>query len=367
MSTSYTALLGLAQPTTGELNGTWGLVVNTQLVQLIEDAVAGTAIVSVTSGDVTLSTTTGGAQNQARMSSLVFTGTPGVTRNIYAPPSSKNTILVNDSNAAIQFRAGPTTPTTGVTLPAGQQCAVTWDSNAGDFVIVSIGNTGTWNINVSGNAGGTAANATNLGGVAATAYAQLAQNQSWTKAQRGAYTQLTDAATIALDLSLANMYCVQLGGNRAIGLPTNAVAGQSGVIDIYQDSTGSRTLSWPWCFQWPNGTVPTLTTSARAKDKIAYSVDVYQQSTVTIAIPSGVVSYPGHGLLAGQQVQLVTTGALPTGLATNTTYFVVPIDANSFSLAATKTGAAITTTGTQSGVHTLTAYSITGSLIRGIA
>lgn len=75
--------------------------------------------------------------------------------------------------------------------------------------------------------------------------------------------------------------------------------------------------------------------------------------TVTIASP-GVLTVAAHGLVVGDPVFLTTTGALPTGLAQNTIYYVQSVPtANTLTLAATKGGAAINTTGTQSGVHSL--------------
>jgi hypothetical protein len=75
--------------------------------------------------------------------------------------------------------------------------------------------------------------------------------------------------------------------------------------------------------------------------------------TITIAAP-GVVTYTGHGLVAGTAIQLTTTGALPTGLTADTTYYVKTVlSANTFTLSATVGGNAITTSGTQSGDHTL--------------
>lgn len=73
--------------------------------------------------------------------------------------------------------------------------------------------------------------------------------------------------------------------------------------------------------------------------------------TVTIATP-GVWSSTAHGMQNGNRVSLSTTGALPTGLAVNTIYYLVGVAANTFQLAATWGGAAIATTGSQSGVHT---------------
>ncbi|ULJ73592.1 hypothetical protein [Rhizobium gallicum] len=75
--------------------------------------------------------------------------------------------------------------------------------------------------------------------------------------------------------------------------------------------------------------------------------------TMTIAAP-GAISWNAHGLAAGTPIKFSTTGALPTGLVAGTTYYVVSPAANEFSVAATPGGAPITTTGTQSGVHTAT-------------
>ncbi|MEX2739914.1 hypothetical protein AB3480_00445 [Rhizobium mongolense] len=75
--------------------------------------------------------------------------------------------------------------------------------------------------------------------------------------------------------------------------------------------------------------------------------------TMTIAAP-GVISWTAHGLAAGTPVKFSTTGALPTGLVAGTTYYVVSPTTDAFSVAATPGGAPITTTGTQSGVHTAT-------------
>jgi hypothetical protein len=76
-------------------------------------------------------------------------------------------------------------------------------------------------------------------------------------------------------------------------------------------------------------------------------------STVTISVASpGVITWNANGLLAGDMVTFTTTGALPTGFAINTIYYVVSPATNTFSLAATSGGSAINTTGTQSGTHT---------------
>jgi len=78
--------------------------------------------------------------------------------------------------------------------------------------------------------------------------------------------------------------------------------------------------------------------------------------TVTIAAP-GVATLAAHGMATGDSVYLTTTGALPTGLAANTRYWITKIDANTFKFATSLANALvstnITTSGSQSGTHTL--------------
>lgn len=74
--------------------------------------------------------------------------------------------------------------------------------------------------------------------------------------------------------------------------------------------------------------------------------------TVTIASPA-VFTLAGHFMSDGDAVRLFTTGALPTGLSVNTDYYVTAAATNTFQLSATRGGAAINTSGTQSGTHTV--------------
>jgi hypothetical protein len=97
--------------------------------------------------------------------------------------------------------------------------------------------------------------------------------QTFTKAQRGTVSALTDGATITPDFSVANNFSVTLGGNRTLANPTNLTAGQSGAIVITQDGTGSRTLAYGSYWKFPSGTAPTLTTTASAVDTLVYYVE----------------------------------------------------------------------------------------------
>lgn len=97
--------------------------------------------------------------------------------------------------------------------------------------------------------------------------------QTFTAAQRGTISALTDGSTITPDFAVANNFSVTLGGNRTLANPTNLTAGQSGVIVITQDGTGSRTLAYGSYWKFANGTAPTLTTTASAVDVLVYYVE----------------------------------------------------------------------------------------------
>lgn len=149
MASSYTTLLGLVLPVTGELTNTWGSTVNSSLTQLVEDSIAGSVSQSVTSADWTLTTTAGGVSNQARLAILIATGAPATTRYIYAPQLSKMYVVINNctDQSSVYIRGGTSSSyTTGVEIEALGSALVAWDSTAnggaGDFVKIAGGGGG---------------------------------------------------------------------------------------------------------------------------------------------------------------------------------------------------------------------------------
>lgn len=130
--TNFSPLLGLALPTTGDLDGTWGTTVNDSITQLLDSAVAGTTTLSA-DADVTLSTTNGAA-NQARNAVILWTASNGATtRNITAPAQSKAYVVINAGTGSVVIRGAG--PTTGVTVPTSSRALVAW--NGSDFVKVA--------------------------------------------------------------------------------------------------------------------------------------------------------------------------------------------------------------------------------------
>ena len=161
--------------------------------------------------------------------------------------------------------------------------------------------------------------------------------------------------------------------NTILGVPTNIKdAGQSGIINLRQDVTGSRTMAYAWCFEFVYGLAPVLSLGGLVLDELVYMVNRYATSTVTISNSSpAIVTWAGHGLDSGCKVQLTTTGTLPTGLSPSTTYWVTKIDANSFKLSTSLANAVsstfIATSGSGSGVHTATSIAILITINQAIA
>lgn len=77
---------------------------------------------------------------------------------------------------------------------------------------------------------------------------------------------LTDGATINLDCAAGSYHRVTLGGNRTLAAPTNPADGQLLTVEVIQDGTGSRTLSFNAAFVF--GTITNALTATAAKRDI---------------------------------------------------------------------------------------------------
>lgn len=79
----------------------------------------------------------------------------------------------------------------------------------------------------------------------------------------------TDGATITFDKNSGDFHRVVLGGNRTLAL-SNMSAGDKIVIDLVQDGTGTRTVTWFTTIKWTGWTVPTLTTTINKIDTFGF-------------------------------------------------------------------------------------------------
>jgi len=98
--------------------------------------------------------------------------------------------------------------------------------------------------------------------------------RSFTGAQRGNVTILTSAAgAVAINLAANNNFSHSTIENTTLSLPTNPVAGQSGIITITQGVTPYQLTYNPFWRFANGGFVPLLTLTAGAVDVFAYYVN----------------------------------------------------------------------------------------------
>jgi hypothetical protein len=86
-------------------------------------------------------------------------------------------------------------------------------------------------------------------------------------------------------------------------------------------------------------------------------------ASISIASPAQIIATDHY--TEGAPIVFETTGALPTGIATGTTYYIRNYASGVFNVSATPSGALITTTGTQSGTQSISQRAVNLATIAG--
>jgi hypothetical protein len=90
------------------------------------------------------------------------------------------------------------------------------------------------------------------------------------------YTETRYTANTSTELTIAltngTIQDLTLTGNCMFTFPSPA-AGQSFVLLLRQDATGSRTVTWPAAVKWPGSIAPTITATASKLDKFVFVSD----------------------------------------------------------------------------------------------
>lgn len=185
--------------------------------------------------------------------------------------ANDNRILVSKGTGGRALEASATTldPSTGVITGATWQGTAIAANYGGTGVANNVANTVTF----SGNFGITITltNTTSVTFPTSGTLATLNTN-TWAQQQGFAQVSLTDAATISWNCQTQQSAYVLLtagvGGTRALGAPTNQVAGFTYILRVQQSSGGSNALTYNAVFKWPGGIAPTLSTGANDIDII---------------------------------------------------------------------------------------------------
>lgn len=287
MASTYSTRIRLEEQADGENPNSWGQILNNNVIDLVDQAIAAYTTIALSAVDVTL-TANNGSTDQARSPFLEFSGTVSASLNVVLPSLSKGYIIRD--MCTYENSAGITVKTvggTGVSVSPGAIFLVVCDGvsvhslNSQSFALsASFVGLSTTNVITGLN---TFTSATNLngpvsvGGAANFGSTFSVSAKSTLHQTIGAITTLTDAASVAVNMGLSNNFYLQItsavGSARVIESPTNSIPGQTGQIYLIQAvSTGSKTASFGSVYKFPAGTAPTLTTSIGAVDLIVYNV-----------------------------------------------------------------------------------------------
>lgn len=230
MPSSFTSLLKLELPATGELTGAWGETVNNAITTPISEAIAGTQNITIGATDYTLTNGNGSASNEARKMIINATGSPGADRNVICPATSKLYLFYNNTTGGYTMTL-KTASGTGIAVPAGQRKLLY--CNGTDVLD------------------------------AANAFGELTLAGA---AQTTPVEVVFSSGSMTVDCNLSNVFTTVMTGNSVAPTINNPRNGQTINWFIAQDGAGNRTLSWPTSFKWTPGASTSLSTAASTVD-----------------------------------------------------------------------------------------------------
>jgi hypothetical protein len=262
MSTN-SPLLRLTLQDLDENPDTWGTVLNASALQLLEDSIAGTAVVDISAAqDYTLDDTAGGptATNGARYMILDLNGSPGGARNVIVPTRSKVYLVANTSDGDVTVK---TVAGSGPVIIAGEGQWVFCD---GTDVQAASAATAVTAANAT-----LAANSTLLNGIAESAFAQKAVAQTFTKGQVSERVEeLIDTGNVNIDCANSNAFYHLTTAAFNLTAPANATNGQQFSLIVEQGTGAPHAITFASNTFIAAGGAPVLSTAFGSLDYLGF-------------------------------------------------------------------------------------------------
>ncbi len=222
---------------TGDQPGTWGTTTNTNLGTAIEEAITGTADVSFSSADVTLTLTNSNASQTARNLRLNLTGTVSATQNLIVPAIEKQYIINNGLTFAITVK---NSTGTGVSVPAGKSMIV-FNTGSNVVEVVTALATGTVIPVANGGTGASTATITSFNNI--TGY--TASGATGTTSTNLVFSSSPTIASPTVTGTLTASGTLEVSG----GLTLDGAAGTSGQVMVSAGAGNTPT----WGSGFPSG------------------------------------------------------------------------------------------------------------------
>ena len=297
MTTQYSPILKLALPVQGELSGTWGDVVNDNITSMVEQAIAGRAVIDTWTTNSHTLTTANGTTSESRCAMLELTDTGTALTGagtVICPTASKIYIVKNDAGQNITVK---TASGTGILVPDGRTTFLFCD---GTNVVEALTHTTSLQL-------GTSTTVTavldedNMASNSPTSLATQQSIKAYVDSQLGAFDTLAEV--------LAN-------GNTSGANDIIVAAGQKITVDTIDETTAAAGVTID---------------SVLLKDDVVNATDVETGSisandgttAATIANSTGVITIPSAVLttadINGGTADGVVLGAATPAAATVTT------------------------------------------------
>lgn len=222
------------------------------------------------------------------MADLSFPSSPTVGQT-YTDPNGKVWVWNGEEwDYASSGGGGGSAGATGATGPAGSNGATGATGPAGTGTIGSTGIQGaTGATGLTGSPGPTGATgpvgSTGATGTAGTPGATGATGLTGATGSAASGTGITlkdyseqtfgvgnSGTAVTINMANGNIQSLTLTGNVTLSVSNPAASGIASSLTLFltQDSTGSRTVTWPTTTKWDSGTAPTLSTAAGAIDVV---------------------------------------------------------------------------------------------------
>lgn len=246
MPSSYTPRLRLVLPVLGELQGTWGDTVNSGITSLVDQAVAGTGVVSIPDANYTL-TALNEVVDEARNMFLTINGALTANREVICPPASKLYFVWNNTSGgrSINFK---TASGSGTLVGPGQrrllQCNGT---DVVDAINVLSGSATNAETAILANAATVLATPRNINGVAFDGSASIQVNTNtaltFNNTGSGDAPGTTFDGSVARTISFNTVGAPSTAGTGATGTWSINISGNAATVTNGAYLTGTQTFT----------------------------------------------------------------------------------------------------------------------------
>ena len=250
MASTYSALK-IELIATGEQSGTWGTTTNTNLSTALGEAITGSADVSFSSADVTVTLTDTNAAQTARNLRLNLTGTSGGARNLILGSGCQIEKLYLINNGLADTVTVKNTTGTGIAVPAGKSMFVFNNgTNVVDAVnyVAGLATSGA-NSDITSLSGLTTPLSIAQGGTgtSSTTFTNLTTNVTGTLPIANGGTGSTSTTFVNAATNITGTLPIANGGTGTSSTTfTNLTTNVTGTLPVTNGGTGVATLTTPY-------------------------------------------------------------------------------------------------------------------------